>query len=75
MCVLTSNHFQRFPLIQSLGDIATVEKSGRFDVYVAFKSLLMRFGELSDDICNHSDSEIKMKVTNSNVPRCVVTTM
>jgi hypothetical protein len=30
-------------------DIVHVEKSGRFDVDVVFKSLFMRLGELSDE--------------------------
>jgi hypothetical protein len=38
---------------------------------MVLKSLFMRLGELSDDICNRLDSEITMKVTISNVPRCV----
>jgi hypothetical protein len=33
------------------------------DVDVVLKSLFMRLGELSDDICNRLDSEITMKVT------------
>jgi hypothetical protein len=39
------------------------------------KSLFMRLGELSDDICNRLDSEITMKVTISNVPSCVNNTL
>jgi hypothetical protein len=42
---------------------------------VVLKSLFMRLGELSDDICNCLDSEITMKVTISNVPRCVNNTL
>jgi hypothetical protein len=42
---------------------------------VVLKSLFMRLGELSDDICNRLDSEITMKVTISNVPRCVNKTL
>jgi hypothetical protein len=38
---------------------------------VVLKSLFMRLGELSDDICNRLDPEITMKVTVSNVPWCV----
>jgi hypothetical protein len=44
------------------GDIVHVEKSGRFDVDMVWKSLFMKVGELSDDICNRLDSEITMKV-------------
>jgi hypothetical protein len=43
--------------------------SGRFDVDVVLKSLFMRVGELSDDICKCLDTAITMKVTISNVPR------
>jgi hypothetical protein len=49
--------------------------SGRFDVDVVLKSLFMRLVELSYDICNRLDSEITMKVTISNVPRCVNSTL
>jgi hypothetical protein len=42
---------------------------------VGLKSLFMRLGELRDDICNRLDSEITMKVTISNVPRCVNNTL
>jgi hypothetical protein len=44
------------------------KKSGGFDVDVVLKSLFMRLGQLSDDICNRLDPVITMKVTISNVP-------
>jgi hypothetical protein len=56
--------------LQLSGDMVHV-KSGRSDVDVVLKSLFMRLGKLSDDICNRLNSEITMKVTISNVPRCV----
>jgi hypothetical protein len=68
------NYFKRFLPLQSSGDVHA-EKSGRFDVAVVLKSLFMRLGELSDDICKRLDSEITMKVTISNVPRCVNNTI
>jgi hypothetical protein len=58
----------------SSGDIVHVEKSGRFDVDVVLKSLFMRVGELSDDICNHLVSKIVM-VTILNVTSCVNNTL
>jgi hypothetical protein len=36
--------------------------SGRFNVDVVLKSVFVRVGELSDDISNRLDPEIKMKV-------------
>jgi hypothetical protein len=51
----------------SSGDIVHVEKYGRFDVDIVLKSLIMRVGEISDDICNRLEPEIMM-VTISNVP-------
>jgi hypothetical protein len=39
-------------------------------VDVVLKSLFMRLGELSDDICNRLNPEDTM-VTISKVPRCV----
>jgi hypothetical protein len=58
-------------MFESSGDIVHAEKSGRSDVDMALKSLFMRDGELSDDICNRLDSEIMMEVTILNVPWCV----
>jgi hypothetical protein len=69
------NQFKRFLLFGLSGDIVHVEKSGRFDVHVVLKSVFMRVGELSDDICNHLDSKITMNVTISNVPWCVNNTL
>jgi hypothetical protein len=66
-----SNWFREFLLFESSGDIVHVEKSGRFDVDVVLKSLFMRAGRHSDDICNHLDAEITMKVTILNVPWCI----
>jgi hypothetical protein len=51
-----SNQFKWFLPFGLSGDIAHVEKSGRFDVDVVLKSLFMRLGELSDDICNEYTS-------------------
>jgi hypothetical protein len=42
---------------------------------VVLKSLFMRLGERSDDICNRLDSEIRMKVSISKVPWCVNNTL
>jgi hypothetical protein len=70
-----SNYFKRFLPFESSGDIVHVEKSGRFDVDVALKSLFMRLGEPSDDICNRLHPEITMKVTISNVSWCVNNTI
>jgi hypothetical protein len=49
--------------------------SGRFDVEVVSKSLYMRVGELSDDICNRLDPEITLKVIILNGPLCVDNTL
>jgi hypothetical protein len=68
LSVLTYNQFKRF--LPLPGDIVHVEKSRRFDVDVVLKSLFMRLGELSDDICKRFDSEITM-VTIWNVSWCV----
>jgi hypothetical protein len=46
-----------------------------FDVDVLLKSLFMRAGELSEDICNRFNPEISMKVTISNIPWCVHNTL
>jgi hypothetical protein len=55
--------------------IVHVEKFGRFDVDAVLKSLFMCLCELSDDISNRLDSEITKKVTISNVPCCVNSTL
>jgi hypothetical protein len=65
----------RFLLFEWSDDIFHIEKSGCFGVDVVSKSLFMRVGELSDDICNHLDPEIMMKLTISNVPWCVNNTL
>jgi hypothetical protein len=67
--------FKRFLPFYLCGDIVHFKKSRRFDVDVVLKSLSMRFGELSDDICNRLDLEITMKATISNVPKCVDNTL
>jgi hypothetical protein len=74
LSVLTSNWLKRFLLFESSGDIVHVEKSGHFEVDVVLKSLLMRLGKLSDDICNRLDPKITM-VTISNVPWCINSTL
>jgi hypothetical protein len=62
-------------MLTSGGDVVHVDKCGRFDVDVVLKSLFMRAGKVSDDICNRFDPEITMKVTTSNVPRCADNTV
>jgi hypothetical protein len=39
------------------------------------KSLFMRVGRLSDDLCNHLNPKITMKVTVLNIPWCVDSTL
>jgi hypothetical protein len=60
---------------ESYGDTVHVEKPGCFDVDVVLKSLFMKLGELSDDICDHLNSEITMKANISNLPWCANNTL
>jgi hypothetical protein len=46
-----SDEFKRFHPFDSSGDVH-VENFGRFDVEVVLKSVFIRVGEVSDDICN-----------------------
>jgi hypothetical protein len=72
--VLTSKYFRRVFPFESFSDIVHIEKSGHFDVDVVLRSLFMRVGELSNDICNHLNPKIMM-VTISNVPWCIDNTV